>query len=450
MTTLPSDILSVLSPFAPVFKQKRVFQKAIILFIGTLLCTTGVTVCGALRAFGLNNLTNFSRFHRLLNRDHWNMLKGSRILLDLIIKAFAATELIFAFDDTIERRRGKKIKLKGFFKDPLGTGSQKTVTCSGLRWMPVMLLVKVPFMKRTVALPFLVVLSPSEATSKKIGKRHKSPQRQAEQVCQLLRRWYPNRPLRVVADAGYATQGLMRICKKLKIQFVTRARSNTRFFELAPPRTGKKGRPRTKGERLPSLKELRNSNEVQWSEVVVLGYGGRSTVYLTVSLDCLWAPAAGGSPIPVRITLVKDPQGMEDDPVFCLISSDSQLQEKDVVEGYTMRWSQEVTHRETREYLGMETQRQWSDLAIERSTPLLFAAYSLVFLITHQLNLSISPMQAAWYQKQELSFGDLLLSIKKLVREHQLSQLCLSNPILKNISCYKELLNILEGIGIAA
>jgi hypothetical protein len=182
MTTLPQDILSVLQPFAIIFQQHRVFQKAITLFIGCILCIGGVTVCSAMRALGLNKNKAFSRFHRFLNRDRWSMLQASRILLQLLITTFCPVTLTFSIDDTIERRRGKKIKAKGIFKDPLGTGAGKLVTCSGLRWVPVMMLVRVPFMTRTVALPFLVILSPSERTHIKMGRRHKSPQRIAEQV----------------------------------------------------------------------------------------------------------------------------------------------------------------------------------------------------------------------------------------------------------------------------
>ncbi len=200
------------------------------LFMGCILCTGSVTICAALRAVGLVSDRSYGRFHRLLNRSRWNMLRASNMLLRMIVDAFPSTILTFSVDDTIERRRGKKIRAKGIFKDPVGTGSGKPTTCSGLRWTPVMILIRIPFMKRTVALPFLTILNPSERTSKKIGRWHKSPQRSAEQVCHLLRRWFPKHIIVFVADAGYATTGLFRACRKLKINLVTRAKSNFRFF----------------------------------------------------------------------------------------------------------------------------------------------------------------------------------------------------------------------------
>jgi DDE superfamily endonuclease len=451
MTTLPSAMLAVLAPFASVFHQERVFRKAITLLIGCILCVGGVTVCAALRALGLETDTAYCRFHRLLSRNQWNMLTASKILLQLIVNAFCSSILTFSIDDTIERRRGKKIKAKGIFKDPVGTGNGKHVTCSGLRWVPVMVLIKVPFMKRTVALPFIVPLSLSERSATKIGSRHKSPQRIAEQICHLLRRWFPDRTIVLVADSAYTTTGLFKACQKLNIQLVTRARSNLRFCQLAPPRTGKRGRPRTKGDRLPSLKELRDSADLKWTQAVVEGYGGVEEMKWLATLDCLWDSVEGGI-IKVRLVFVKALEDDFDAPVFCLITSALLLSAEQIVGVYGMRWSQEVTHREVREHIGVETQRQWSDLAIQRTTPLLFGIYSLIFLFIHQLygRDGVSPMQATWYQKKEPAFSDLLHSIRSTIREHQLSEIWASHGILKNIQCPRELLAIFRGIGIAA
>ncbi len=336
------------------------------------------------------------------------------------------------------------------YKVELGTGSGKTVTCSGLRWVPIMLLIQVPFMKRTVALPFMVILSPSENTCKKMKRRHKSPQRIAEQVCHVLRRWFPSRLILLVADAGYATKGLFRACQKLDIQLITRAKSNIRFFKLAPQKTGKKGRPRTKGERLPSVKEMREDPALKWTQILVEGYGGTDKICFAATKECLWDPAEGGGPIHVQLVFVKDSDVDINSPVFCLITLAPRISPAQIVGGYIMRWSQEVTHREVREHLGMQTQRQWSDRSIERTTPLLFACYSLIFVIANRFYTRITPAQTVWYQKQGLAFSDLLSFIRRMVREQQLSQVWGAHPILKNIRPPTELLQIFEGIGMAA
>ena len=92
-----------------------------------------------------------------------------------------------------------------------------------------------------------------------------------------------------------------------------------------------------------------------------------------------------------------------------------------------MRWNLEVTFAETRAQLGIETQRQWSDLAIARSTPLLMALYSLVTLIGIKLHDSKLLVQAeinSWYNKSaELCFSDILIAIRNILwREKYLSK----------------------------
>ena len=138
--------------------------------MGALLCRSGVTVCAALRAVGLRSEKHFSRYHRLLNRDCWKMLLGAKMLLLMLLRLFNPNGVItFALDDTIERRRGCRIRAKGRFKDPIQSSSTgKIVVCSGLRWMPIMLLTSVPFIGRTVALPFLTILTSSETIKTKV------------------------------------------------------------------------------------------------------------------------------------------------------------------------------------------------------------------------------------------------------------------------------------------
>jgi hypothetical protein len=74
-----------------------------------------------------------------------------------------------------------------------------------------------------------------------------------------------------------------------------------------------------------------------------------------------------------------------------------------------------VTFEESRAHLGIETQRQWSDQAIERSTPLLFGLSSLVALFGQALHPDgqIPLAQAAWYPKQTATFCDVLAVVRR-------------------------------------
>jgi hypothetical protein len=113
---------------------------------------------------GLAGEKRFHKYHRVLSLVKWSGLKASKILLDLLIKCFYAEgePLVFGLDETIERRRGGKIKARSIYRDPVQSSHSHFVKCRGLRWMSVMLLAKVPWAGRIWALPFFTVLAPSE------------------------------------------------------------------------------------------------------------------------------------------------------------------------------------------------------------------------------------------------------------------------------------------------
>ena len=251
----------------------------------------------------------------------------------------------------------------------------------------------------------------------------------------MLRRWFPLFQLRLVVDAGYASVELARKCIQRRVSLITRLRVGTRLFEFAPPRTGKRGRPATKGKRL-CLQEVIAA--LAWNGHAIKSYGEKEETITLAEFICVWAPSDGGLPIPVRVIVSKKLDGS----LFTLLTTDSEMPAKEVIELYIARWSQEVTHREVRDHLGMETQRQWSDCAIERTTPLIFALYSLIFVMASHLN-SCKPLQAAqaaWYNKSGLAFSDLVYTVRATLREHLFSRLWATDPILHKIAPSKELL----------
>ena len=85
------------------------------------------------------------------------------------------------------------------------------------------------------------------------------------------------------------------------------------------------------------------------------------------------------------------------------------------------RWQVEVTFREVRDHLGVETQRQWSDLAIARTTPCLLGLFSLVTLLGQKLTPQARRAAAtsAWYRKQRLTFADTLAAVRREIWREQ-------------------------------
>ena len=114
MLTLPDAIISILKPFVPMF-QAKTWTKAHVLLVGTVLATRKRTVTSALRIMGLSDDTSFARYHHVLNRAVWSPLKVGRVLLRLLIQHLDHGDgpLVFGIDETLEGRRGRRIKANG-------------------------------------------------------------------------------------------------------------------------------------------------------------------------------------------------------------------------------------------------------------------------------------------------------------------------------------------------
>jgi hypothetical protein len=260
MPTLPTRMIRLLAPFVPLFSE-RVFKHVQVLLSGAILAPGKRTVSSALRAMGLDQHKQFHRYHRVLSRAVWSSKETSRVLLELLVEAFVAegAPLVVGIDETLERRRGKRIAAKGIYRDPVRSSHSHFVKTSALRWVCVTLLAEVPWTSRVWALPFLSVLAHSERYAKECAKRHKSLTEWAWQMLLLVRRWYPERQIVAVADGGYASMKLLDRCRHLRkpITFITRLRLDAALYEPAPPRKPKQmGRSRLKGSRLANLSTI--------------------------------------------------------------------------------------------------------------------------------------------------------------------------------------------------
>ncbi len=169
MPTLPIDYLNLIQEFAPYFSN-LVWRHAQVLLLGAILAPSQRTVAAVLRIVGLSAERRFDTYHRVLNRAVWSSWALSQVLLRWLVKTFAASgPLLVGIDDTIERRRGAKIKAKGIYRDPVRSSHSHFVKASGLRSLSLMLLVPIPWAQRVWALPFLTVLAPSKRYS--VGRK---------------------------------------------------------------------------------------------------------------------------------------------------------------------------------------------------------------------------------------------------------------------------------------
>src|SRR6266496_3951040 len=416
MRDLPSAIIHILRHFELAFSE-RVWEWAKVLLIGAILAPGTRTVASVLRVMGLSQERQFQNYHRVLNRDKWSSRNLSRILLRLLVGTFVPLDqpIVLGLDDHIERRRGAKIAAKGIYRDAVRSSKSFFVKTSGLRWLSMMLLAHIPWAKRVWALPFLTVLAPSEHYHQERGMHHKTLTEWAGQMITQVRRWLPDRVLVVVADSTYAALELLAACAGLPqpVTMITRLRLDAALYDPPPPRQqGKRGAPRKKGARQPTLAQRLADPKTTWERVTLAWYG-RTT--RTVELACgtaVWYH--GGLPVvPCRWVLIRD--GMGTFEPQALLCTDLELTAQQIVEWFVLRWQLEVTFEEARAHLGIETQRQWSDRAIVRTTPALLGLFSLVTVFAHQLlqGQELAVRQAAWYQKALPTFSDTLALVRQ-------------------------------------
>jgi len=411
---LTTDILAVLAPFSSEFSRPT-WKNIQTLLIGAILCRGARRVSSVLRVMGLSSVRNYSKYHRVLSRAKWDSLILAKILFGLLVELLPDSwPILIAVDETLERRKGKKIKAKGAYRDAVRSSQSKVVTSFGLKWECMTLIVPLPWCKRPWALPFLTVLAPSKKSNEAEGRRHKTSLDWTRQMVILVNRWL-RRQWILVGDGAYACMDLALLCIELNVVLISRLRLDAQLFEFPVFEKKKLGRKPIKGKRI-QLKELLSDPEQIWQTDTVNWYGGETRQIEYITFTCLWYHA-GCAPVTLRIVLVKTPDGKNAAETF--FSTDTELAPSQIIRYFVLRWNIEVTFEETRAHLGIETQRQWSDKAIARATPLLMGLFSFVTLVSfkmHQTKALVSIEMASWYDKKgELTFSDIMALVRRSI-----------------------------------
>jgi hypothetical protein len=415
MATFPDEFLALIISYAGLF-SKRVFAHVKLLLAGAILAPGKRTVCCVLRIVGLSREQNFHKYHRVLSLAHWSGLQAARILLGQLLDCFLPVgPVVVGIDETLERRWGSKIKKRGIYRDAVRSSGTHFAKSSGLRWISMMLLVPIGWAARVWALPFLSVLAPSQRYSQQQGKTHKTITGWALQLLLQLKRWLPNRQIIVVGDSTYAAIELLHALRQ-QLTIITRLRLDAALFAPAAARQpGQSGRSKKKGERLPGLKQVLNDAKTKGQTIKLSHWYGKKEKEMEVTTATAVWYHKGKPVVPLRWVLLRDPEGKLD-PV-ALLSMDVELPAQQIVSYFVRRGAIEVTWEEARAHLGLETQRQWSDKAIERTTPVLLGLFSIITLLADRLQQEgkLKIATAAWYKKQKPTFSDAIAAVRRLL-----------------------------------
>jgi DDE superfamily endonuclease len=418
---LPERFLSRLVEFADLFTRPT-WSNVLMLLAGVILAPGRRTVAAALRILGRECDPDFCTFHRILNRAAWSSRAVARQLLIVLVKALvpSGAPVVIGLDDTIERRWGTKISARGIYRDPVRSSKGHFVKASGLRWLSAMLLVKVPWADRVMALPFLTLLAPSKRFYAGKMRAPKTLLDWARQAALQIHRWLPDRYIVLVADSAFAAIEFLAAVRNHAC-VVTRLRLDANLFGFPPQKPKGRGRPPIKGKPHKKLSALIKDRKVSWKRYrVSLWYGRTNRLVDIASGTALWY-RSGVPPVPIRWLLVRDPKGELEPQAF--LATNLNARPCDILAWFVSRWQVEVTFAEVRAHLGVETQRQWSDKAILRTTPVLLGLFSIVTLWAHDLAKSrnFKPRTTAWYPKAVLTFSDAIAAVRREIWHNQIS-----------------------------
>ncbi|ABD09778.1 transposase, IS4 family [Frankia casuarinae] len=360
--TIPVSLAVLLEGFRPCFTAPS-FRTFRALVVGMLATGGRRTVCGMLVGAGLSTLWPHDRAHRFFARAVWSPEKVGLALARLVVdRLVPAGPLHVVVDDTLFHRAGKKVWAVGWFHDGSAKGPDQVGF--GNNWVIVGLVVPAPLLGRPVCLPVLARLVRKDTVS---ASRLWLAARAVEQLAGA----FPARRVHVVADAAYAGDELRGL--PASVTWTTRLRRDAALFAPAPPRTGRRGRPRLKGDRLPSLAQL--AAAATFRPTAVTRYGRAGTVHTAV-IRCLWYGVFG--PRPVTVVLVRDTDrpGTYD---LALVTTDTLTRPAELVARYAARWSIEVAIADAKQIFGVGQARNRLTAAVERTVPFGLTCQTLAF-----------------------------------------------------------------------
>jgi hypothetical protein len=402
--TLPVSVSRVLEVFRPCFTAPT-FETFTALVAGLVAQPVGRTVCGMLTGAGLARVWHHCRAHRFFSAARWCPRQVGLVMAELIVTGLLGPgeRITVVIDDTLFRRRGKKVHGAGWFHDGSAAGQVKVGF--GNNWVVAAIIVTVPYLSRPVALPVLATLAV------KGGDRSKPDL--ARDLVDALAERFPDHGIDVVGDAAYGCGAFAGLGDDMTM--TTRARSNAVFSEMAPPRTGKRGRPRLKGERIGTATDIAAS--ATWKTLTVARYGTTATVQVTDRV-CLWYGTWRTDP--VRVILLRDNARKTSTSGYdiALVTTDLTATPEEIITRYAARWSIEVTFSDVKNILGVGQARNRVRKAVERTVAFgLFCHSLLIIWYAHHGHPATDTARrrasAPWYSsKTEPSTLDMLTTLR--------------------------------------
>jgi len=414
---VPASLMRLLAVFSPLFTVPS-FRTFTMLACGFLAQAGKRTVCGMLTGAGLSRLWPHDRAHYFFSRARWNPddlgIAAAKLVIGLLVPDGEPVEVLI--DDTLFRRRGKRVWAASWFHDGSAQGPAKTGY--GNNWVILAVRVRLPMISRAVAVPVmakLVIKGTSSASRLWLARR----------MVSRLAAEFPGRRFSITADSAYAGDELKKL--PAAVTWTTRLRANAALCGLPPARTGRKGRPRVKGDRLPSLADI--AAAAAFSQVTVTRYGKTETIAVH-ALTCLWHSVTGTRPVTVILIRDKSKTGYD----ITLITTEKNPEITQVIERYAARWAIEVAIEDARQLFGAGQARNRTAAAVERTVPFMLACQALTVCWYaaaghHPADTEGRRRNAPWYTgKTEPSTADMTAKLRRVLIAARFKRVCADQP----------------------
>ena len=310
---------------------------------------------------GLSRIWPHDRAHSFFSRARWNPddlgIAAARLVTSLLVPDGEPVEVLI--DDTLFRRRGKKVWAASWFHDGSALGPAKTGY--GNNWVVLAVRVRLPVISRPVAVPVMATLVIK-------GTNSASRLWLARRMVTRLARELPGHRVHVTADSAYAGDELKQLPDG--VPWTTRLRANAALHGLPPERTGKRGRPRKKGDRLPALAKI--AAAAAFSQVTVTRYGKTENI-AAHAFTCLWYSVTGAKPVTVILIRDKSKTGCD----LALVTTEQNPYTAHVIERYAARWAIEVAIEDAKQLFGIGQARNRTAAAVERTIPFMLACQAI-------------------------------------------------------------------------
>lgn len=373
MTHLTPSVAALLAPFHGCFRAEvfATFQTVVVAWV---VCPGPRTLSEVWQATGLAARRHWDAIYSLFRSAHWDWDELGALLCLLLLTHLAPAGYVWiVVDDTLCHKRGARVAFGGMFLDPVLSSKRRKVFRFGLNWVVLGLAVRFPFRPdRCYCLPVLW-----RAFHKKGLPGHKKKTELAAELARRVADLVPQRDVWLVADGAYVNATVLR-GRPANLQVIGPLPKKAALYRPAPaPRPGQRGRPRQKGERLPTPAQMvEDTGRFAAVEEAFAFPGGEKVLRVQAVRDVLWY--TGCKTERVAVVLVRDPTGAWRDEVLLCTSATAAV--ATVIEGYCRRWSIELSFFDSKQYLGLHEPRVWCAASVERAHPMAWFCYSLALL----------------------------------------------------------------------